>query len=131
MPRRLLRLENNLRHGETRNVSNRKVGMNSPQLAKEFCSLAVKSQGWTSCRNSRHLNILPTDASVPSGTDGFQGSLFGGKTRGVAFCLVCFGFAVADLLGSENPLQEPPAEALYRRGDPANLSYVNACSNNH
>src|SRR5271157_317019 len=82
------------------------------QAAEELCRLVVKGDGRPAARHSLYFYVLPGDAAIPTGANGFHGGFFGDEASGIPLCFVGLGLAVADFGGREDPLKEAPPKAL-------------------
>ncbi len=103
----------------------------APKLAEELGRLVVIGDRGTASGSSADLYVVPGDAAIPAGADGFHGGFFGGEASGVALCLVGFGFAIANLFGREDALEKTTPEALDGLGDPPDFRDIDTGADDH
>ena len=101
------------------------------QAGEEFAGSSVKRQSGPASRQTLHLDIAPTDATAPSGSDGLHARLLGGKSGRVTFDFIRFRLTVADFLCGKDPLSEPHSEPVDALRDAADLGYVDTGSDDH
>src|ERR1022692_5138310 len=123
--------EDDLGHGLPRGVRDRKMGADCPEFLEELRRPAMKNHCGTATWEAPDFDIVPCDAPAPTGSDGLHGSFLGGKSSGVALCLIGFGLAVVNFVGGKYPLQKAPAKALDRGLDAIHLRNVDAGSYDH
>jgi len=126
-----VRLENHLRHRCVLGVSDGKMSTNGSQPVKEFRSSAMENHRRPSSRSRADFHVLPGHAQAPACPDGLHSSFLGGKTASIALSFVGFRLAVADLVGREYPLEEPPPKALDGSSYPWHFRDVNPSSDDH
>lgn len=80
---------------------------------------------------ARYLNIAPAYALTPASAQRLHHRLFGGKARGVALCGIAMTFAVGDLAGRKNALEEDAAVPADHFSNPADFLNVHTQTDNH
>src|SRR5215471_110068 len=92
---------------------------------------AVQFEGWTAGRKIGDLEILPADAALPTGADGFHTGFLSGETAGVALEAVGSPLHVGDLSGRVDALDEAGAIARDVGADAVHLGQVDAGPKDH
>jgi hypothetical protein len=80
---------------------------------------------------TEYLDIAPSHAPVPAGTQRFHGSFFCSKPRGVALDPISFRVAVPDLLFGKHATKKPLAETLDGLANARDFGYVDSRTHDH
>jgi hypothetical protein len=123
--------QDDLGQGEIAGVTDAQTDVLGSQALGMLARRAMENDYRSSARRPRHFDIAPAHASAPSGAQGFHGRLFGSKSCGVPLNRVTVTFAVSDLSGSEDALEETPAMPSDGFTDPGNLFHIYTQPENH
>jgi hypothetical protein len=80
---------------------------------------------------AEYLDIAPSHAAVPAGTQRFHSSFFCGKPRGVALDPISFRVAVPDLLFGKHTTKKPLTKTLDGFSNARDFGYVDPRAYDH
>src|SRR5882724_7201912 len=126
-----LALENHLRHGLFRRMSNADRNILHAQSICDFPRLALQLQGRPSTPQSQHFNIDPADTTAPASSQRFHRRFLYSKTPCVSLVLILELLAIRALFFRKNALQKPFALSLHRALYPLHFFHVDSHPDYH
>ena len=112
-------------------VGERKSRMGDAERGGYLRGASVETQGRTAAWFSDDLDFKPIDSPANARSQGFGPGFFGCEARSQAFGRSASAPTVGLFCASEDAVEKPLPEALYRVVNPANLDYVDPAANNH